>query len=583
MFANWQQSVDTSARKSSGPLRSNPGMWPGIALLCALLTACGGGGGSVEAPQATADPLTAFTQQKLDWQACDPQRLGEGSAQELAMFTQRARCARMRVPVDYDHPGQGELQIELLRVAAAQPQRRLGAIVLNPGGPGADGLGAALISAAQWTQARPQSVGGAQLREMGNRYDLIGFSPRGLSASNPLICDVAGTFEMQDSLTFNRSAENLQHAQNNARVLGRACASNPLSAHIHTEATARDMDLIRAVLGEAQINYIGYSYGTWLGAWYARLFPERVGRMLFDSSINTQERLDDQLVQQEMGKQRILDEIMLPYAERHQHQLALGSAASLREALLALPPSLKEALFDRMDFMHSAQLEHTVLRMSAAIGLDTLVRDHPGAQGQALATLVRNHIFSPLPQTNAAVVPLALELIGAQEQDENLALQKNLVAVDAQGTLRLLPTLTVNLSVRCNDTGSQGDEQYWMDVSRDHVARYPMVGGRGVFKPCLHWSTPPRKMPPQPAGQGPQILMLQSRYDGTTPLEGAQATLAALPNARMIVVENDYVHGLFPYGTDCVDGQVAAYFLQGTLPARTSSCAGKPLGGDAGA
>ncbi|WP_159917377.1 alpha/beta hydrolase [Pantoea sp. 18069] len=549
-----------------------------------MLMACGGGGdANVEAPQIPPGPLAAFTQQKLDWQACDPELNGEQYEEQLAPLGERARCALMRVPLDYDHPAQGELQIELLRVAAAQPQRRLGAIVFNPGGPGEDGQASALVYGAQWAQASPEDVRGTRLREMGNRYDLIGFSPRGTGASNPLVCNVAGSFEEQDSLTFNRSAENLQQAQHNARLMAQACVNNPLSQHIHTEATARDMDLIRGLLGDAQLHYIGYSYGTWLGNWYARLFPERVGRMLLDSSLNMVEGLDGQFMLQEMANQRILDEIMLPYAERHQDKLELGSAAALREALLALPPALQEALFDDIDFKDSSLIERAVLRMSAAVGLGKLMHAHPDADGEALQTLAQSHAFSPLPRINEAAVQMALELIKAQDEDENKVVEESWAEVDAQGAVWLLPEFTVNMTVRCNDTGSQGDEQYWLGVSNDYVARYPMVGGSGVAKPCLYWPAPPRKMPPLPAGQGLPILMLQSRYDGATPVESALATWAAWPNARMIMVEDEYEHGLFPYGTECVDVQVADYFLDGTLPLRTSSCAGKPLPGEAGA
>ncbi len=172
---------------------------------------------------------------------------------------------------------------------------------------------------------------------------------------------MSGLLEAQNSLTFNRSAENLQRAQHNARLMAQACLNNPLSQHIHTEATARDMDLVRALLGDDKLHYIGYSYGTWLGAWYARLFPERVGRMLLDSSLNIGERLDEQLILQEMADQRILDQIMLPYAARHQDKLALGDAATLHNALLALSPSLKEVLFKLIDFRDSSQIERGVL------------------------------------------------------------------------------------------------------------------------------------------------------------------------------------------------------------------------------
>lgn len=583
MFETGHEYPSTPASKFLGVSRSGLGGLTGTALLCIILAACGGGGQpNAEAPPAPPDSLAAFTQQKLEWKACDAALLGEQADDGLAALGERARCALMRVPLDYDHPAQGELQIELLRVAAAQPLRRLGAIAVNPGGPGENALVSALAQGAQWARADPQDAGGAQLREMSNRYDVVGFAPRGTGASHPLVCDLSGTLEQQDSLTFNRSADNLQSAQRNARVMAGSCRDNPLSPHIHTEATARDMELLRVMLGDAQLNYIGYSYGTWLGTWYARLFPQHVGRMLLDSSLNIEDSLDDQFMLQEMANQRILDEIILPYAERHQDKLALGSAAALRAALLALSPSLKEALFDDIDFMHSSQIESAVARMGAAVGLDAVLRAHPDADDDALAALVGSHRFSSAPRVNAVMAQLALELIEAMEEDDDSAVKPGWIETDTQGKIRLLPEFTVNMMVRCNDTVTLGDENYWLGLSNDSVARYPMTGGGGVAKPCLHLPGSSRKIPPLSTVQRLPILMLQSRYDGATPVESALATLAALPAARMIMVENEYSHGLFPYGTECVDVQVANYFLQGTLPLRNSSCAGKPLAGETG-
>jgi hypothetical protein len=177
---------------------------------------------------------------------------------------------------------------------------------------------------------------------------------------------------------------------------------------------------------------------------------------------------------------------------------------------------------------------------------------------------------------------VALELIETLAEDDD-TLEASWIDTDAQGKVRLLPEFTVNMSVRCNDTGTAGDASYWLGVSNDQVARYPMVGGNSVAKPCVYWPASPRKIAPLSTIEGLPILMLQSRYDGATPVESALATLAALPGARMILVENEYRHGLFPYGTECVDTQVANYFLQGTLPPRNSTCAGNSLAGKAGA
>ena len=131
--------------------------------------------------------------------------------------------------------------------------------------------------------------------------------------------------------------------------------------------------------------------------------------------------------------------------------------------------------------------------------------------------------------------------------------------------------------VRCNDTGDAGDEGEWINAGLNDAARYPLTGGHGASNRCLYWGAPARIRPSLDATT-PPILMLQSYYDAVTPIEGAMGTLNSLPNAHMMVVENEYKHGLFPYGKASVDVKVAEYFLAGTLPAgHVSYHAGKPL------
>ncbi len=546
------------------------------ALIAGLMAACGGDGNGV-ATQTQDAPLATFTQQKLDWQACDPEMLGEDVNQALALYGKHAQCALMRVPMDYDNPAGAELKIEVLRVTGTQPTQRLGAIVFNPGGPGVNGLMTAV-----YTGFQLMASDDARLQEMAGRYDLIGFSPRGTGASNPLNCDAAGTFAESGSYTFNRSAENLQAVQHNARLQAEACLSNPLTQHIHTDATARDMDLLRAVLGESKLNYIGYSYGSWLGAWYARLFPDRVGRMLLDGVDNIADSLA-WVSDKGLGPQRILDQVMLPYAARHDDKLGLGDAATLRNALLALSPELQEVLFENIEFATSSKIQDGILWMSAAVGLHALMQAHPDADEEAMRILIESHdAFSPVPRINAGVKKFALALVDKLTGDDgdDAAVGPDTMAMqDADGRVRILPTFNVLMSVRCNESAKVGDAQYWLDKSHEDVLRYPTAGGFAAGNFCAHWTLPTRPFPAATTTENAPLLMLQSRYDGHTPIEGAMATLAALPQARMIVVEDEYQHGVFPYGTQCVDRQVADYFLDGTLPQRLSSCAGKPLGG----
>ena len=317
------------------------------ALLAVLLASCGGSDSPT--PPTPVDPLALFNQQKLDWQACNTNLFDEG-VDQITGLGKRVTCALMRAPLDYKNPALGELKLALMRVSAAQPRQRLGAILFNPGGPGGDGLLSGLELAGLSVIANPVDALGKLIGDMGNRYDLIGFSPRGVGASTTLTCASRYLLQLQNNATFDRSPTNLKNKQSNQRLIAETCANNPLTPHIHTDATARDMDLVRSLLGDEKLNFIGYSYGTWLGTWYASLFPERVGRMLLDSSMNVAGSFDDASLLQEMGRQRVMDEVVFPYAARHNKLFNLGdNADQIRANLLALPPALTSLTMELMN------------------------------------------------------------------------------------------------------------------------------------------------------------------------------------------------------------------------------------------
>ena len=214
-----------------------------------LLAACGGGDGD--------DPLAGFKGQKLAWQSCDPAILGDSGAATLnksnvtlERFGTRLSCATMRAPLDYANPGKGELQVAFMRVAAEDPAQRQGAIMLNPGGPGGDGLILAPVFGAMWSGADEQTTTGALYRQMARSFDLVGFSPRGTGASTRLQCNSDETKKFVANETADRSPTNLAAMLYNARLSAEACAKNPLTPYLNTDATARDMDLMRHLLGD---------------------------------------------------------------------------------------------------------------------------------------------------------------------------------------------------------------------------------------------------------------------------------------------------------------------------------------------
>ena len=220
-----------------------------------------GGGAPPAVTEAVAAP-------RITWGACPA--LAEGASRDP-----RLTCATVKVPLDYRNPGGGEIGVAVSKLPAAESGDRRGVLLLNPGGPASPGLDTPGAVA----PTLPPSVPAA--------YDLIGFDPRGVGHSTPQSCglddpSLAGLFPYpaaDGSITAN-----VDHARTDAE----RCATNAGKElrHFTTANTARDMDRIRMGLGEEKISYWGQSYGTYLGAVYASLFPDRADRVVLEGNVD---------------------------------------------------------------------------------------------------------------------------------------------------------------------------------------------------------------------------------------------------------------------------------------------------------
>ncbi len=211
-----------------------------------------------------SDPkLADFYDQQLDWQPCD-----EGDDDE---------CATMEVPLDYAHPKVETIKLALLKVVAREPGAKVGSLVVNPGGPGAPGTSYAAAGGTYWGDA------------LLDHFDIVGFDPRGTGDSTAVDCL---TDEQLDDYLASEpvpdSPAELAESENRARSFGEGCVTNSgaVAAHVSTVEAVRDMDILRAVLGEPRLDFFGASYGTVLGATYAQIFPKRIGRMVLDGAVD---------------------------------------------------------------------------------------------------------------------------------------------------------------------------------------------------------------------------------------------------------------------------------------------------------
>ena len=215
------------------------------------------------APEASVEEsgLERYYDQELDWRRC----------------RESMRCAEIDVPLDYAEPGGETISLSLLKVPAGNRKQRVGSLVVNPGGPGGSGIEYA---------ANTGSYFGPELRQA---FDIVGFDPRGVGQSTPVDClpdESLDAFVASDP-DPDTPAERAE-ADRMITEFGQGCLdqSGDLAAHVSTVEAARDVDVIRAVLGDARLSWFGASYGTLLGATYAELFPEKVGRMVLDAAID---------------------------------------------------------------------------------------------------------------------------------------------------------------------------------------------------------------------------------------------------------------------------------------------------------
>lgn len=258
---------------------------------------------------AGEEALAAFYGQQVTWTDC-----GGGY-----------QCTRVAAPLDWDEPDAGAIEIAVKRLpASGSADRRIGSLLINPGGPGNSGVDqlASIVN----------RVIGSDVRAA---YDLVSFDPRGVGQSSAVTCgDDAGLIDAY--FTYDADIDNqadLDRARTRVRLFGRAClaATGRLLGEVDTVSTAHDLDLLRAVLGDAQLHYLGFSYGTYLGATYADLYPQNVSRMVLDGALDPSQSLDDLLIGQAVGFENALRAYVTDCQARSSCPLTGGVDAGLAQ------------------------------------------------------------------------------------------------------------------------------------------------------------------------------------------------------------------------------------------------------------
>ena len=542
-------------------------------LACALLlTACG-----TSDDEDTSSDLTRFTEQEVIWGTCNSVDLA-GLEDFTEPLGERLECATLKTPLDWNDLERDEINLGVLRIKAANPEARRGAILVNPGGPGGDSFGFGVYYSYLFSNPEAEDFTGAPnlaadaFLALSDSYDVVGFSPRGVGGGFQLYCSSSKLAPPSEFYTV-RTEENVQALLEGAELDAEACLNNPLYKYVSTEQTVQDMDLIRAVLGEEKLNYLGVSYGSWLGAWYAKRFPERAGNIVLAANTDFAATFQVSFGRQPMGMQRAFEEVALPFIARNNATFGLGeSVDELRSFYEALPPGLKFANFVPYFLYDSGNVSELAISLVATKGVDAVLQ---GTEGEldpdAFFEGVESYTYAEDVDIDEAAREAALFLA------ENYLLY--LEDVTEPTPVELPPEAAVFAAILCNDSPWIQNPSYYIRAGNEADERYPLFGGIVTAEPCAFWTPPTASMPEVPSDM-PPVLMVQSELDAATPVEGALNAFNSLPNAKMVFVEDELTHGTFPYSA-CVDAKVAAYLFDGTLPdEEVTTCEAKPLPGE---
>ncbi|WP_257002445.1 alpha/beta hydrolase [Streptomyces sp. WZ.A104] len=486
-----------------------------------------GGASASPAPTGPKDTArtpalpSALTSQRLDWERCEAPRGGEAPGSAW-------RCARVDVPLDYAKPSGETLSLALIRKEARDKRRRLGSLLFNFGGPGGSGV-----------EILPRAA--EAYGKLNTRYDLVGFDPRGVAASSGVRCR---TDEEQEQahrsidLTPDTATEEAAFVKD-AADFGAGCErrSGKILPHVGTSDAARDLDLIRHVLGDDKLSYFGFSYGTELGGTYAHLFPRNVGRTVLDAVID-------------------------PTADGigHARNQATGFQRALENYLRSRGENPKAGT-------------ERIARLLARIDRSPLPTDSGRELSESLAI---TGIVTPLySESGWPALTAALE-----EAEDNgtgnglLRLADSYNGRDERG--RYDTQSHSQRAISCADTKARPT----LDEARALLPEFRRLSP--VFGPLLAWDTAgwcarwpvegehdtPETSAP---GAGP-ILVVGTTGDPATPYEGAQRMADELgKGVGVMLTNNGEGHGAYG-GNDCVTSAVDGYFLDGKVPADGTTC-----------
>ena len=506
-------------------------------VLCVAGLAIGG-----EAMATASLPAT----NAIAWDTCAPGFVDERWRVALG---HRLQCGSMHAVLDEDAPDGRTFTVGIVRVKAGDPARRKGSIFFNFGGPGGNPLDYLPPMAYLWTILDLDHPLDGDKRRLADGYDLVAVVPRGMRGGTRITCHGLPEARPSEDPTFFLADFNWARIVQAARTYANGCTEDPLQRHAGTLQHVRDMEQVRRALGEPAMNFVGVSYGSWVGAFYAAAYPGHTGRIVLDSVMNYAGTFQDQIEDASYDNQwRFAWRALRPaLAQPHRYGIGTDAKAVMRQ-------------FNAMPILAGASWAPVIdapSHLVAALVMAEWVRAEWNTTADRLVARANAHVFSADRGAHEEIKQAALELAERYDQARD-------------ETLGGLVDLAVFHAVVCGDTPWRKDIHAMRALAQDIGSRYPAAGGRGVRLSlvCANWTNGPRWRPPVYAlSLAPPMLMVQAEFDPSTSLDGAMKAFNASANAYLVVAKGMTGHGIFgSSATPCVEQGVSRYLLTGKLP-----------------
>lgn len=472
-------------------------------------------------PEAIPAEYLPFYEQPLEWSSCH----------------EDLDCAVVRAPIDWQSPKGNTLELSLVRHEATGTGK-LGSLFVNPGGPGASGVNFVV-----------NSLDYAVSSEVQKDYDVIGFDPRGVGESTPVTC-VDSSAQLDEFLfgvlhSARESPEWLAEREAAGKEFADGCLekTGELLGHVDTLSAARDLDMLRALLGDRQLNYLGYSYGTLLGAIYAETFPLNVGRMVLDGALDPESSSFDVTLTQAVGFENALRAYL---------------ADCLASSDCPFSGSVDSAMAQVGQLLNNLDGAPLVASDGRVLGPDAMVTATIAPLYDAQAWGYLSDIFTAVQEGTADAAFGAVDWYYNRGED---------------GTYGDNSTEAF-YAINCLDYPAQSDPVQWEADAQELKRQAPVIGSYLAWgdQLCVEWPFHAVRTPAKISARGAgDILVVGTTGDPATPYRWAQNLAAQLDRGHLLTY-NGEGHTAYNKSNSCVNDAVDSFLLRGKVPASDPQC-----------